>query len=189
MKTFKILAIALLSLSIYSCTDDDDDSVTPDIIITPNEEELITTVEIHLNDTNNVIIDTISFNDPDGDGGNAPTIDTLRLQAGQDYKVNLMFLDASNPSDIEDITLEIEEEDDEHLVCFDQTNLTGLSITKTDSDGTYVVGLKSKWVLTPAASSTNGVLKLTLKHQPDVKDGTCAPGDTDVEINFPVIIN
>ena len=43
MKTVKILAIALLSLSIYSCTDDDDDSVKPGVTITPNEEELITT--------------------------------------------------------------------------------------------------------------------------------------------------
>lgn len=187
MKTFKILAIALLSLSIYSCTDDDDDSIKT--IDHNHEEELITTVQVILSDTFNVVLDTVSFKDPDGDGGIAPTIDTLRLQAGKDYLVNLMFLDESDPADVEDITLEIKAEDDEHLICFDLTNLTGLNITKTDSDGTYVVGLKSKWGLVPAATSTNGVLNLTLRHQPDAKDGTCIPGSSDVDINFPVLIN
>lgn len=189
MKSFKIIAIAILCLTFNACTDDDDDSVKPGTTITPNEEELITTVEIHLSYTNNVVIDTVSFNDPDGDGGNAPTIDTLVLQSAKEYLVNLKFLDASDPSDIEDITLEIEAEDDEHLVCFETMNSTGISISKIDTDGTYAVGLTSRWTISSSASSNNGTLKLTLKHQPGVKDGTCAPGDTDVEIDFPVVIN
>ncbi|MCB0803533.1 MAG: hypothetical protein KDB74_10575 [Flavobacteriales bacterium] len=189
MKTFQIFSLLIISTLFFSCTDESDNSVKPGITINPNTEELITTVQIHLSDTNHVIIDTVAFNDPDGDGGNPPTIDTLMLQAGQSYLVNLKFIDASNPLSIKDITAEIEIEADEHLVCFDQTNIAGISINKADSDGNYELGLKSKWKLSPSASSNNGILKLTLKHQPDVKDGTCTPGDTDVEINFPVIIN
>ncbi len=188
MKNFRILFILILGLSTYSCTDDDD-SVTPGTKVTPNEEELITTVQLIFSNEFNVILDSASFNDPDGDGGNAPSIDTITLQSGTDYTVDLKFLDASDANDVEDITIEIEEEDDEHLICFDQSNISGLTINRSDSDGTYEIGLKSLWVVDSNASSNSGVLKLTLKHQPGSKDGTCAPGDIDVEIDFPVIIN
>jgi len=60
-----------------------------------------------------------------------------------------------------------------------------LEIVSIDSDGNYSIGLKTQW---QAKNLTSGELTLTLKHQPGVKDGTCDPGETDVEVVFPISI-
>jgi len=190
MRTIRIVAALFLMTNIIACTDDDDNSVTPAAQVTPNEEELITTVNLTFKDTSSMTMDSLSFgfSDIDGPGGNAPTIDTIRLAAGKVYNLAIQFLDESDPMDVENITMEIEEEDDEHLVCFEPTGVSGLVIDKTDSDGTYEVGLASQWSVSGIATSTNGEITLTLRHQPGSKDGTCIPGDTDVEVDFPIII-
>jgi len=180
------MTITLVGLLMYSCTNDDD--ATPGAPITPNEEELITTVDLIFEDSLTSLRDTFSFNDLDGDGGNPPIIDTIRLSRGKVYSVSAEFKDASDPNDVEDITAEIKGEDDEHLICFEQTNISGLTIKRTDTDGTYEVGLASRWETDFSATVSNGTLRLTLKHQPGSKDGSCAVGDTDVEIDFPIII-
>jgi hypothetical protein len=176
----------LLTTAITGCKRDDDDE--PRLIV--NEEELITSVVVTYSDTSSTNVKTAKFSDPDGEGGNNPIqFDTIRLQKGKTYQVNLAFLDESDPNDIEDITVEVREEGNEHLVCFDLDANSGVSIQKTDSDGTFPIGLTSKWTTDLTAMPFNGTITVILKHQPDVKDGTCAPGDTDVEINFPLIIN
>src|SRR5690606_24038903 len=103
------------------------------------------------------------------------------------YAVSVKFLDESNPSDIKDITMEIKEEGDEHRVCYQLINASGLSIEIKDSDGVLPIGLESSWELDSTAQSSNGQLQLVLKHQPEFKDGSCGPGDTDVEVFFPII--
>lgn len=160
----------------------DDDSPKPSSSNPPvNEEELITTVKITFVDTAGVEPTvTVFFRDPDGDGGNAPTqFDTIRLAANSVYNATLEVFDESkNP--VENITTEIVEEADEHIFCFTPTNVN-LSIIRTDSDGTYEIGLASQWT---TGTTSAGTTQVVLKHQPGVKDGTCAPGDTDVELNF-----
>ena len=160
----------------------DKDSPKPNNPTPPaNEEELITTVKITFVDTAGVE-PTVSvfFRDPDGDGGNAPTqFDTIRLAANSVYNATLEVFDESkNP--VENITTEIVQEADEHIFCFTPTNVN-LNIIRTDSDGTYEVGLASQWIV---GNTSVGTTQVVLKHQPGVKDGTCAPGDTDVELNF-----
>lgn len=193
MKTMNILKsitlILFVNLFLFACTDDDDDSVNNNggSNITPNEEELITTVELQFSDTMGTAVDTFRFRDPDGDGGNQPTIDTLRLSSDSIYDLNIKFLDESDPMDVEDITMEIMAEDDEHLVCFDMGNMSAVQfiINKTDSDGNYELGLQSRW---QTFAAFEGSVKVILKHQPGVKDGTCAPGETDIEVDFPLIV-
>ncbi|MEQ8910115.1 MAG: hypothetical protein RIC95_13040 [Vicingaceae bacterium] len=191
MKRFTRLALLfMLGATVFTaCKDDDDDSVNNDnggTTITPNEEELITTVAVIYSDTMGMAMDTFYFRDPDGDGGNSPEIDTLHLPANAVFDINLQFLDESDPNDVEDITAEIQMEDDEHFVCFEDQAGLAISIELRDSDGTYPVGLSSRWT---SMGATQGQLKLSLKHQPGVKDGTCAPGDTDVEVDFPYVLN
>lgn len=182
----KLFTFSFLAISLFSCADDDD--ATPQQPISPNDAELITTVNLEFTDQNQNV-SVFSFKDLDGDGGNPPVIDTIKLNKNQSYTVSAIFLDESDSNDVEDITEEILEEDDEHLICFDIENIDGLTIRRTDSDGTYEVGLASMWNVSDTAVATNGVVRLTLKHQPGVKDGSCAPGDTDVEVDFPVIFN
>ena len=180
-----ILSLVVVTL-IFSCTDDDDSSVS--VPISKNDPELITNVELIFKDTSNTVITTFYFKDPDGEGGNSPTIDTIVLDTNKTYLVSARFLDASDTLDIENITEEIRNEDHEHIICYEQSNISGLTIVRTDSDGTYEVGLETKWEV-GNATSMNGLMRLILRHQPGTKDGTYLPGETDVEIDFPVVFN
>lgn len=107
------------------------------------------------------------------------------LDANTTYTVKAEFLNEEDPANVEDITAEILEEDDEHLVCYEVVGGANATITRTDSDGTYEVGLDSSWEIGDAST---GSVMLTLRHQPGVKDGTCTPGDSDVEITFNLTI-
>jgi hypothetical protein len=176
-----IAIVFTVILLIVSCKKTTNDVTQPDI---SNEEELITTVELSfIGPDSTETISKFTFSDVDGVGGASPVIDTIKLNAGAFYTCNIAFLDETKtPAD--NITEEVEEEGDEHLICFTST-ITGLSFEKTDSDGVFPIGLESKW--THVGTIENGIVTITLKHQPGVKDGTCEPGETDVEVTFPVV--
>jgi hypothetical protein len=179
------LMVAVVAMVFTGCKKDDDD----DHGHHHHEGELITSVELSFI---NSAMDTsvFAFRDPDGEGGNGPTVfDTIRLRKGMVYAMNISFLNESDPNDVEDITVEIKMEDDEHLVCYDLNGLPSLNYSITDTDGQYPVGLEATFTTDNSATVDNGTLKVTLRHQPGVKNGSCAPGDTDVEVSFPTIIN
>lgn len=183
MKNITILMIVLVGI-ISSCKKDKKDDVTTPPVV--NSEELITTFRITFTDPAGVQPTVVAqFVDLDGAGGNAPsTFDTIRLAANTTYNASIALLNESvNPAD--DITVEVQAEDQDHLFCFSPTGTLNLIITRTDSDGTYEVGLLSSWV-TQAIST--GETTITLKHQPGVKNGQCEPGETDVELTFHTII-
>lgn len=179
------LLLFLFILGLAACTDDDDDSVDNQPGVTPNEEELITTVQLEVEDTSTNAVQTFRWTDPDGDGGNAPSIDTITLESNRFYEVDLNFFDESDPNDIEVITIEILAEDDEHIVCYTPDPQSSLNILRTDSDGTYELGIETTW---ESFAAQNGSVMIVLKHQPGVKDGSCSPGETDIEISMPIII-
>jgi hypothetical protein len=67
-------------------------------------------------------------------------------------------------------------------------NPLNLTITITDHDTNpqmYPVGLETKFV-TGAAGT--GWLRVVLRHQPNIKNGTYAPGSTDLDVGFNVSI-
>lgn len=190
LKTFRftqslfLIAFAAVSFISFGCNRDKDDPENPD---PDNEVEVITTLTLTLTDaanTSNVVVAT--FKDPDGDGGGAPTqFDNIELDENTTYNVSITLLNESDPSDVENISDEVLEEADEHLFCFAVTD-ANTSITKTDVDSNNLpVGLESVWE-TGAAST--GMVKVWLKHQPDVKDGSCSPGDTDIEVEFDLVV-
>ena len=72
-----------------SCSDDDP--------IIENEEELITTVIYRMSPVGGGSDVEFQFSDPDGDGGEAPTISSEALAANTAYTGSLIFLDESNP--------------------------------------------------------------------------------------------
>ncbi|MFT4758312.1 MAG: hypothetical protein ACI9XO_000106 [Paraglaciecola sp.] len=178
MKNSKYLFLAILASSLFFTACDDDDNVQM------NEEELITTVELTFTENGNVT--TFAFRDTDGDGGNPPVIDPIQLTSGTAYSIAVRFLDESNSSDIEDITVEVQEESDEHLVCFSTTgNLEDVTINDTDSAGNPL-GLIADLT---AGQAGNGTLTVVLKHQPDkALTNPCSTGETDVEVTFEVEI-
>lgn len=175
--------IFVLFAGFSSCKNDPDDPNNPG---DDNEQELITSLLIAFTDTSNANNTfTYGFRDPDGDGGAAPTqFDEIVLEANKTYNATLQVLDESNPAEVEDITIEILAEDDEHLFCYTVSG-ADLELIRTDSDGTFPIGVATRW---RAGAAGSGTVRVTLKHQPGVKDGSCTPGDTDIELDFVVKI-
>lgn len=181
---FSLLIFAFYVVtSISACHKDDETPETPQQTL--NEEEVITTCKLVFTDVSGTSTDTVAvYRDPDGDGGNAPVqFDTIHLHASTIYSTEIILLNETvSPAD--SISNEVLEEAQDHLFCFDVVD-AHVNINRTDTDGTFEIGLQSEWVTTTAST---GTVTVTLKHQPGIKDGTCDPGDTDVEIQFPIVI-
>ena len=180
MKIKWTVMLAALMVFASSCKKDDDlvDVPPPD-----NPPEVITTLELTLTDSANPSTPVIAaFRDPDGAGGADPIqMDDIALNANSTYYVTIALLDESDPDDVEDIGAEVLEEANDHLFCFPVEGLD-ITIDITDTDGNNLpLGLMSTW-RTGAAGA--GDVEVLLKHQPGVKDGTCEPGDTDIEVDF-----
>lgn len=173
-----ILIIGLLTftfLTFYSCKDEE----TPPV---ENEEELITTVNLKFTDVAAGAEFVFTFRDTDGPGGNAPEqFDTIQLGAMSEYVLEIELLNESE-SPAEDITEEVEEEGADHQFFFTPEPASLLSITYDDADTNGdPIGLLNT-VMTNAADT--GTLKVVLKHQPGIKDGSSTTGETDVELVF-----
>jgi hypothetical protein len=153
----------------------------------PNEQELITTFKIAFTDINGVLPTVEArFVDIDGPGGNNPTVfDSIRLVANATYNATITLLNESTiPT--QNITEEVEEEGVDHLFCFDLTSGLNAAITRTDLDANNLpIGITSQWVLGAVSTGTSTI---RLRHQPGVKNGQCDPGETDIELNFHMVI-
>jgi len=179
MRSFLIIT-ALLAVGLAACKKDKKQNVTTPPPV--NEEELITTFRIQFTDVNGLQPTvTAQFVDIDGPGGNAPSaFDTIRLQENTTYNSVITLLNES-VTPAEDISAEVQEEGQDHLFCFDPVGALNVAVIRTDSDGTYGIGLTSQW---SAGTASEGQITIKLKHQPGVKNGSCEPGETDIELNF-----
>ncbi len=180
MKTYMIALIA--GVIAISCSSDDDN--TPVVI---NEEEVITTLRVQLTSTaGNVTLQSV---DSDGeDGPNAPVITIVGdIMANTTYAGTVAFLNETE-TPAEDITEEVEEEDDEHQVFY--TPAAGLNITTEygnfDGDGNP---LGTVFTLTTGDAS-NGNFTVTLRHEPTKPNTGLADagGETDIEVTFDVTV-
>ena len=173
-----LLAIAAL----FTQCKDSGENLTPD-----DENELITSVILHFKEAVSGTTTTFSFKDSDGDGGNpASKFDTISLKANASYTLTVEFLDESK-SPVVDITKDIEEEQEDHLVIFTPSPASLLTYTYGDKDkNNFVIGLLGT---AKAGAAGTGKLKVQLRHQPGVKNGTAAPGSDDVQLDFNLKVN
>jgi hypothetical protein len=198
--TTAALATAAI-LSTAACGDPGDGS--------QNENEVITTVTLSFAPTGGGAAVTAVFDDPDGDGGAAPTVDPIRLTAGTTYALTLQ-LQNKLESPPEEITDEVRDEGDEHQLFFTGTAVDGpaaahpgapLQHAYADTDRAGLpIGLAS----TITARAGTGTLTITLRHVPPldgapvktaelatrVKDAGIGAigGDTDAEVSFMVTV-
>lgn len=175
---FSLIVFGFLS-SIYSCKPDDNNH--------DDEHEAITKIQLIAVDTlTNVATGTFTWEDADGIGGNPPTvIDTVRLLAGNVYKVNILVY-TTHGSHVENITASILENSAEHLFVFKNIS-ANVTVAITDKDANNLpVGLESLWT---AGAVSGGSINIVLRHQPGAKDGTETPGDTDIDITYPVRVD
>ncbi len=182
-----IAFIALLVISVFTgCKKDKDEVVIPPP--PANESEVMTTFKLTFTDSAGAVpIANAQFRDPDGDGGNtAIQFDTIKLFANKTYIVNTLILDETqNPVDT--ISKEIQEEANDHLFFYTPATINA-TITILDQD-THIpslpLGLQTKW---KTMTASDGTVHIVLRHQPGIKDGTYAPGETDIDLTFQVKI-
>ena len=148
---------------------------------------MITTVQLKFTNTdspfNNLVF---QYRDVDGIGGLAPTIDTIKLNSNSIYSVELFLLDESKiPTDT--ISNEVLSESKDHLFIYEPAD-SNLRVTINDFDNNnppLPLGIITSW---GTKSTTNTSIKLTLKHQPGIKNGDPTKGETDIEVVLPVSI-
>jgi len=204
---FRTSTIALLLASsavslLAACGDDGDDHGA-------HELEVITTVILTFTPDGGGAPIVAEFDDPDGDGGDPPVVDPIRLAADTTYAVTVGFENRlENPP--EDIGAEVRDEGDEHQVFFTGTAVDGpasdqpaapLAHAYADVDAEGLpIGLASE-VTTQAGT---GQLTITLRHLPpingaatktaelaaQVRDGGFAAigGETDAQVTFDVTV-
>jgi hypothetical protein len=179
-KSFIFLSALSLLFILAACEDHDDDDHKHE------ESESITKVSLTLIDS--TLKDTIQvfWSDADGIGGTNPILpDTIVLKPNGDYLASIKF-EGQDDGHIHDITDEIKAEGNDHILCFSPLhllNVIALEITRLDLDGKGLeIGLKSRW---KNRVQMLGDVKISLKHQPGIKNGSCDIGETDVELLFP----
>ena len=160
LNRFLILLLGASVMLMTACVEDPD-----------NEEEEIDTVELVFTNGPTVTWKVGSTTTPE-----------ITLDANTTYAVAALF---RNEEEGEDVTAEIREEDDEHIVCYEVSGGANVTINRIDSDGNFEIGLATSW---ETGDASTGTMILKLRHQPGVKDGTCTPGESDVEVDFNITI-
>lgn len=172
-----LMFAAFITLAVQ-CSKDDHDH--PEEI---HEGEEINRVTLTITDSSNNAV-PVTWNE-------GATVPTITLNANATYNVSIQFFDASDASDVEDITEEVVEEADEHQVFY---AVAGANVTiasadndTSDSNGNSLL-LKTVWTTAAAGS---GTIRAYLIHEPTTKTATTRDGfggETDVEVDFPVVI-
>ncbi|WP_340198710.1 type 1 periplasmic binding fold superfamily protein [Ascidiimonas sp. W6] len=176
-----VFLIGLLTLIFTSCSSDDPAPV--------NEEEIITTMTVVLTATGQNTV-TLQSRDLDGDGPDEPVITISGpLTTNTTYTGSITLLNET-VSPVEDITEEVEEEDEEHQFFY-QTSGSVASTAYNDEDSNgNPVGLN--FTLTTGGTGP-GTIQITLRHEPNKSasgvangDITNADGETDIAQLFNV---
>jgi hypothetical protein len=212
-KQLLLIAIVFFLLSIGACNKQES-TVTP----APPSNEFLTTVElVYQNSTDATDTGRAIWRQLDPTGSAPPDTSKafLNLKANSNYNVQVLILDETKtPPDT--VSIVVRERVNYHLFFFQPspisaanlvisntstaipvsdgtvTSVTGpylnLTVTRTDVDSNnppLQVGLTDNLV-TGAAST--GRLRVVLRHQPNVKNGTYNPGSTDFDVNYQVTI-
>lgn len=183
----KLTGIALIAAAFITGCKKDEDKVEEPHEHT-HDSEVVTTLRLTFVDSAGLAPTvTAQFRDPDGDGGNAPlAFDTIRLLPNKTYLAEVLLLnETKNPADT--ISNEVIEEANEHLFFYTPVNVNA-TVTITDLDSNtppLPLGITTKWK-TQAVST--GTVRVVLRHQPDAKDGTYAPGETDIDLTFQAVV-
>lgn len=192
------LSLVATSLGVLAACSDDGSST--------NENEVITTVILNFAPASGTTV-TATFNDPDGDGGAAPTIDPVSLLPGN-YTLTVQFQNRL-VTPVEESTDEVRGEKNFHLLLFTGSAVVGPATTNTSGplaqsyadtdDHGLPIGLTDSIV----ASAGTGQLTVTLRHmppeEPPVKSSTTVAqvktggidsigGSTDAQVNFMVTV-
>lgn len=208
MKTISIYILIVLIAS--SCLKKKGDEPSANNPLSPtNSSEVITTMKIYVKDSitgNQITGSPFTFKDADGDGGNLGSYlplaadSVITLDSMKTYLAEIILLDETK-TPVDTISNAVIEEAVDHMFFFEQINPFGnpystiisganVKITYLDLDANNRgIGQRFKLKTNSNSAGVQFPFRVTLRHQPGVKDGTFAPGETDVEIRFKVKVN
>lgn len=153
--------------------------------VTPSYEPITTLKVVAQNLTTNKVDTFLYENFHEHQTGSYPPgyVDTIKLAAKTSYFIQVVLI---NDLSHQDMTDTIIAKADSHLMTYniDPSGLLKVKIQDKDSKG-LPLGMISNW---STADSTNGWLRLILRHQQGNKNGTETPGTTDFEADFPIAI-
>lgn len=195
LKQSAILAALLFSTALVSCKSEDP--------VPENDEEVITDVTLkftEVDDTGSAIGDPFEFvaSDPQGVELGDPTIETVSLEKGKSY---LLEISLYNSIADEDITEEVQAESDEHQFYFLGTAFVGSSVltyTYDDLNGENV-GLKGNVTVAQNPGFNTANMRIVLRHSldksypgaddPNFENYAQAGGESDLDITYPLVLN
>lgn len=192
-KNIYLKATLLSSVLLFISCDKDD---TPDA---ENEIEVFTKAVIVVTNLSDDSSETYNFEVEEHDHEHSVIVQAqedeeghgdhteIELESDSEYKFEITFLNDSDPNNVIDMTEEVIEEADEHLVFYELIG-DGISYDTTSGDTLdsefNALNLVTKWTTTAA---TVVDVEAYLIHQPTSKTGTTRDdfgGATDVEIEF-----
>ncbi|WP_031426452.1 hypothetical protein [Flavimarina sp. Hel_I_48] len=199
MKTIKLMSLLAISATIFTGCSNDDDSIPEQV----NQEEVVTTMNVTLTGPSGNIV-TLKSYDADGDGPKAPELTVSgALAANTIYSGEVELLNETE-TPVENTTLEIMEENDEHQFFFSNSDALEVSFAYADTENDYdddptnddedanPVGILFTLSTLEASS---GTVSIVLVHQPDKDasgvvqgDRANAGGEEDFVASFPVTI-
>ena len=192
-KNIYLKATLLSSVLLFISCDKDD---TPDA---ENEIEVFTKAVIVVTNLSDDSSETYNFEVEEHDHEHSVVVQAqedeeghgdhteIELESDSEYKFEITFLNDSDPNNVIDMTEEVIEERDEHIVFYELIG-DGISYDTTSGDTLdseeNALNLVTKWTTTAA---TVVDVEAYLIHQPTSKTGTTRDdfgGATDVEIEF-----
>lgn len=205
----KQLGMVCMAFSVFIACRKNVDTVAPS-----DDNEFLTTVQYKLVNTANPADSVSGTLTQLYDSKGNITLDTSKafivLQAHSSYKGNIIIYDTTQHPWANQ-SLEIQEKGKEHLFFYQPTPTKSVNpgLASTDIPGTVVnpalpslnigisrtdsdmgnpllpIGLHTQVI---SGDSSVGRLRVVLRHQPNVKNGTYAPGSTDLDVNFNIKI-
>jgi len=208
-----ILLLSLVVVFTTGCSKKPEESVAPNIA---NEE--LTTVQLAVRNTQAPFdVDTATWQQLLGANGIPLPVDTskafLSLHTNTIYAVQVLIFDKTQTPPT-NVTAEILVRENYHLFYFQPTPIspanliisdttTNIPGTLTSATGPYLnltvkrtdhdtnvpplqVGLLDNFY---TRDSSSGNLRVVLRHQPNAKNGTYAPGSSDLDVNYHITIN
>lgn len=200
MKNLQKFPLFLLITGLIAFSSCDSEDPVPE-----NDGEVITDVTLvftELDASGNAIGTPLEFKASDSEGievGESPTVETVSLSAGKTYQLDIEVL---NSIENEDITEEIIEEADEHQFYFLGSAFIGssapLSYAYNDPSG-ELIGVRGTVTVIANPVFNNGQMRLVLRHDldknypgadnPNFEGFANAGGESDLDIEFPVVFN
>ena len=183
----KLAGILVLTLGLmfaFNGCKKDEKTVSPPV---PSNEFLTTVQLIATNNADATDTKTVAVKQLPGQAIDYSKA-TLNLKKNAVYAVAVKFLDETT-TPAGNVTDDIYARRNYHLICFTVSGGASLTIARTDKDTNtppLEIGLQNNF--TTGAAST-GSLNVQLRHQPNAKNGSCDPGSSDADVNFPVTIN